>query len=293
MSEITHLNDLEYNDADEKKIKVHLHDGRMYSQVRDDATGDFNTPRAIQNKDIVLIKDMYGGNGNDRNLCLKFQLDFADAQAHQFSSQFKQELYNIITNQAYDESVVAEMIVDSSGSGINGVSLIYTVAYDPNNEAALKTGEATSLLTTLRNSANLQAIFTDNVSAPFNTNVTLHTSDPIAMIVHKNVPASVLKVNVADIGNGTDTQIGVVLVGNWDHWAVKYDTNSVIQTDNDYIRVKDGTLIHTYTGVNKSELTKVYITVFDRDYQPLYTYENGAPFDNTAIIRHSIKTNYY
>lgn len=293
MSVLNHLNDLEYNDANEQKVKVQLHDGRLYFQIRDDATGDFNTPRSIQDKDILLIKDMYGGNGNDRNLCLKFGLTFADAKPYQLLLANKQELQKTITLQSGSEnSIVSEMILDSSAGGVNGINLIFTVSYDPLQEATLKTGAATTLLTKLLNAVNLQTIFTNNVAPPFNSNVTLMTVlDTVAKIVHKNVPASIISVTLTS--NNTDTIVDLKTVGNWDHWAVKYDTASVKQDDNDLMRVKDGTLTYLYTNVDYSTLTKIYITLFDRDYQPLYTYVNDCPLVTTTAIRRSVKNNYY
>jgi len=291
MTEIAHLNELEYDDADEKKIKVQLHDGKLYSQVRDDSTGDFNTPRSIQNKDILIIKDMYGGNGNDRNLCLKFQLKFADVQAYQISHIYKQELYKVITAQEINDSLVAEMIFDTSAGNINSVSITYTVAYNPNNQVVNKT-KALALLMLLQNQTNLSNLFS-TVPAPFNTNVTLQVGDITPMILHKNVPASIMNVVVTDTGYNS-TQFTLTLVGNWDHWAVKYDTSVVIQSDNEYVRIKDGTLSYNYTGLVYTTITKIYITLFDRDYQPLYSYEcSNAPFTLSTALRRSLKTNYY
>jgi len=289
MTEIAHLNELEYNDAEEKKIKVQLHDGKLYSQVRDDSTGDFNTPRSIQNKDIIIIKDMYGGNGNDRNLCLKFQLKFADVQAYQISNIYKQELYKVITAQEYNDSLVVELVFDTSASNINSVALTYTVAYNPDNESDNK-NKAHNLLMLLQNQVNLSNLFS-TVSPPFNTNVTLQVSDIVPMILHKNVPASIMNVDVTDTENST--MFSLTLVGSWDHWAVKYDTSVVIQSDNDYVRIKDGSLSYNYTGLVYTTITKVYITLFDRDYQPLYTYECNSPFTISSALRRSIKTNYY
>lgn len=300
MSVLNHLNDLEYNDANEQKVKVQLHDGRLYFQIRDDATGDFDTPRVIQDKDILIIKDMYGGNGNDINLCLKFGLKFADARPYELLLAVKQQIQKLITAEAAnEESILTEMVMDSSAGGDAGVNLIFTVSYDPTNEAALKTGAASTLLAKILNPANLQGVFTGNVPTQvnFSTNVTLMTRDDVvAKILHKNVPASIMKITLTDVGTGTDTQIDVLPVGNWDHWAVKYDTASVIQDDNDYIRVKNGTLTHTYSAIDANTLTKLYVTLFDRDYQPLYTFENAvsaAAMVTANATRRSIKNNYY
>lgn len=296
MSVLNHLNDLEYNDANEQKVKVQLHDGRLFFQIRDDSTGDFNTPRSIQDKDILLIKDMYGGNGNDRNLCLKFGLTFADAKPFQLLLANKQELQKLLTiESASENSIVSEMVLDSSAGGVSGLNIIFTISYDPLQEPVLKTGDAAALLTKLLNSVNLQAIFTGNVSPPFDTNVTLMTaSDTVAKILHKNVPASIMRVTLTDVGTGTDTTVTVENVGNWDHWAVKYDTATVLQDDNALIRVKDGTLTHTYTGIDYSTLTNLHITLYDRDYQILYTYKsNQVPLVAAAATRRSVKNNYY
>ena len=122
------------------------------------------------------------------------------------------------------------------------------------------------------------------------------SSDTVAKILHKNVPASVMRVTLTDVGTGTDTKIDVEAVGNWDHFGVKYDTASVIQDDNAYIRVKTGALTHTYSAIDANTLTQLYITLFDRDYQPLYTFKNQC---NVAVMvaanatRRSIKNNYY
>lgn len=300
MSVLNHLNDLEYNDANEQKVKVQLHDGRLYFQIRDDATGDFDTPRVIQDKDILIIKDMYGGNGNDRNLCLKFALQFADARPYELLLTPKQEIQKLITAEAANEvSILTEMVLDSSAGGDAGLNLVFTVSYDPNDEANLKTGAAAALLAKVQNPTNLQAMFTGAsiTNANFKTNVTLVTRDDVvAKILHKNVPASIMKVTLTDVGTGTDTQVDVLPVGNWDHWAVKYDTATVTQDDNDYIRVKDGTLTHTYSGIDANTLTKLYVTLFDRDYQPLYTFENtvaAAAMVAANATRRSVKNNYY
>jgi len=300
MSVLNHLNELEYNDANEQKVKVHLHDGKLYFQIRDDATGDFDTPRVIQDKDILIIKDMYGGNGNERNLCLKFALHFADARPYELLLTSKQEIQKLITAEAANEvSILTELILDSSAGGDAGINLVFTLSYDPNDEINLKTGAAATLLTKLQNPTNLQAMFTNaNITnANFKTNVTLVTRDDIvAKILHKNVPGSIMKVTLTNVGAGTDTKIDVLPVGNWDHWGVKYDTATVTQNDNDIIRIRDGTLTHTYSGIDANSLTKLYVTLFDRDYQPLYTFENTvatAAMVATNATRRSVKHNYY
>jgi hypothetical protein len=300
MSVLNHLNELEYNDANEQKVKVQLHDGKLYFQIRDDATGDFDTPRVIQDKDILIIKDMYGGNGNERNLCLKFALHFADARPYELLLTSKQEIQKLITAEAANEvSILTELILDSSAGGDAGINLVFTLSYDPNDEINLKTGAAATLLTKLQNPTNLQAMFTNaNITnANFKTNVTLVTRDDIvAKILHKNVPGSIMKVTLTNVGAGTDTKIDVLPVGNWDHWGVKYDTATVTQNDNDIIRIRDGTLTHTYSGIDANSLTKLYVTLFDRDYQPLYTFENTvatAAMVATNATRRSVKHNYY
>lgn len=296
MSAINHLNELEYNDASEQKIKVSLHDGRLYFRVRDDSTGDYDTPRSIQDKDILVLKDMYGANGYERNLCLKFALNFADAKPFQLLLANKKEIMQAITDESANEnSLVTEMVMDASESGSIGFNIIFTVSYNPNDEPNLKTTDATSLYYKVYNPANLQAIFTGNVTAPFDTNVTLVTRDDVTpIILHKNVPAGVMKVELTDVGTGNDTQIDIVCVGNFDHWAVKYDTATIPSVNNDYIRIRNyDVFTHTYSGLNYADITKIYVTLFDHDYAELYTYSADAPITLGNIARRSVKNNYY
>ena len=274
---LSHINTVEYNDASEQKIKVTLHDGKLYYQIRDDSTGDYDRLKVIQDNDIKIIKDMFGGNGDDSNISVSFGLTFANAPWNLYKKPIKQEIYNVFKS---DEAtcVVSEIKPDTSSSGVNGVNVIVTVSYasDDNNAAT----KAAALWAKVRNSTTVTTMFS-SMTDPFKTCSPLSGFSPA--ILEKNVPGSIISVAKAD--SGSDMTVTITTSGNYDHFAVKVNDDD----DNAYVRVKTNTKVATYTGINISGATTLFVTLFDKDYQPLYEYKDVSG----TITVTSTKNNYY
>jgi hypothetical protein len=294
MASVGHLNELEYVDTNEQTVRIQLHDGRMYFQIKDPDTGNVNTPRVMQEKDILIIKDMYGGNGYERNLSVKFGVLFPNAKPTDLVFNTKQALQKLLTNEEPNEgSILSEMVLDTSAGGHTGINIIFTVSYDPNGEATYKTGAAKALLDKVKAPATLSTLFS-SLAAPFNGVSLLSRFDIPPKILHKNVPASIVKVTLSSVDG--NTVVDVVTVGCYDHISMKYDTATVIQEINDLVRVRENVLTYTYTGLDINTITKFYVYLNDKDYQELYSFENtvssGVMAKETAV-RRSLKNGYY
>jgi len=299
-SVVQHINELEYSDASDQRIKAELYDGKIYFRVRDESNGNYSIPQVIQDSDILTIKNMYGGNGNDLDLSVRWQVTCADATPYMFTSAAKTAIvdgFKDITGSA----IITEMEIDSSANGQTGVNIYFTLSYDLVNSdrATLESAAAAFVSNVLHVSGNLQAKFTamHADAGNFRTNVSLKDNVIVPKRIYKNVPATIFNVDVVNnVNNSTDLDITITTLGNYDHWAVKLDT----EDDNAYRRVRDGTFLLSgasggVTGVNLSDNRTIYVTLFDSDYGELYTYSLVLtdPLITSSALRHNKRTNQY
>ena len=296
-SKVHHINELEYSDANDQRIKAELYDGKIYFRVRDESNGNYSIPQVIQDSDILTIKNMYGGNGNDLDLSVRWQVTCADATPYAFTSEAKTAIVDGFKDIS-SGAIITEIEIDSSANGQTGVNIYFTLTYNLVNgdRATIESAASAFINNVLHDSGNLQSKFTAMHAAAgaFRSNVSLKNNVIVPKRIYKNVPATIFNVDI--VNNSTNLDITITALGNYDHWAVKLDT----EDDNAYRRVRDGTFLLSganggVTDVNLSDNRTVYVTLFDSDYGELYTYSIVLtdPFDTTSAIRHNKRTNQY
>lgn len=288
---LSHINEVEYTDASEQAIKVTLFDGKLFYQIRDDTTGQYDSFKVIQDNDIKIIKNMYGGNGDDTNISVTFGVTFPNAAIGTFDNTIKQAVRSAVVAAA-PGTAVTEIRVDSSGSSENGFNLIITVSYSETYPRNAVFTAAETFYELVKNTAAPTVFSAFN--APYDGCIPIadfETTTYGAKVIERNVPASFVSIT----RSGTaDSKFTIVTAGNYDHWAVKYNE----QDDNDYVRqrTKDDK-DHTYTGVAATAITTAYVTLFDSDYKELYEYTATYNPDGTNAplteLFTSTKNNYY
>lgn len=290
---LSHINEVEYTDASEQAIKVTLFDGKLFYQIREDLTGQYGSFKVIQDNDIKIIKNMYGGNGDDTNISVTFGVTFPNAAIGSFNNLKKQAVRNAVVAAA-PGSAVTEIRVDSSGSSQDGFNLIITVSYSGTDFTA---GETFYELVKNTASPNIDTTVFANFLSPYHGCIPIadfETTTYGAKVIERNVPASFVSITRSAGDTAADTKFTIVTAGNYDHWAVKYNE----QDDNDYVRIRTkDEKDHTYAGVAATAITTAYVTLFDSDYKELYEYTAAYSGDSTTLpvteLFTSTKNNYY
>jgi len=294
-STLNHINELEYSDSSDQRIKAELYDGKIYFRVRDESNGNYSIPQVVQDSDILIIKNMYGGNGNDLDLSVRWQVTCADATPYDFTSAAKTAIVDGFKDIA-GGAIITELEIDSSAGGQTGVNLYFTLSYDlvTGDRAAYEVAAKAFIDTVLKSNPALQSKFAamSADAGAFRNNVYLKTDVIEPKRLYKNVPATIFDVVVVD--DSADLKITITAIGNYDHWAVKLDT----EDDNYYRRVRDGTFVLSnanggVTGVNIVDGRTIHVTLFDSDYGELYTYSHVLSTDKNTAVRHNVRTNQY
>ena len=181
---------MEFIDSNGNTIKSSLYIGKIYSQTRDNLTGNFTIPKQkISNN----LNDIYGINGNNTNVTASFLLSFSNAKSYDFTSSIKNEFVNIF--YTLDSTAALHVEIDNATSNDNELCLYFNFSYDYDDGDSITKSKV--ILNTIKTSSSLNTLFS-SVTSPFNSPVLNNTIEPL--VVEKNVPAQIIscELNIVD-----------------------------------------------------------------------------------------------